>query len=55
MDNEIADIINDAEWWIDTLKENKDIDTLIEFTKFCYVYLPTLLSEIKRLQNEATK
>ena len=47
--NEIESIIADAEWWVDTIEENKDIDAFYDFVQFCYVYLPALLAEIKRL------
>jgi len=52
--NEIESIIADAEWWMDTIEENKDIDAFYDYVQFCYRYLPALLAEIKRLQGEAT-
>ena len=51
-DNEIESIIADAEWWIDTLEHNVDVDAMHDFVQFCYKFMPVLLAEIKRLRGE---
>ena len=49
MNNKIESIIADAEWWIDALETNKDVDAMHDFVQFCYKFMPALLAEIKRL------
>ena len=51
-DNEIDSIIADAEWWMETLKHDYQIDpnAMHDFVTFCYRFMPALLAEIKRLQ-----
>ena len=50
MNNEIESIIADLEWWIEILDDDPTPSTQFDFSKFCYVNLPVLLAEIKRLQ-----
>ena len=54
-DNEIADTIEGFEWWIDLLDaapHDATPSAQYDFSEFCYVNLPALLAEIKRLQGE---
>ena len=49
-DNEIESIIADAAGWLETLDEDPTPSAQYDFSEFCYVNLPILLAEIKRLQ-----
>lgn len=51
---DIETILIDAEWWMDTLEDNKDIDAMHDFIQFCYRYMPAMIAEIKRLQKDTT-
>lgn len=54
MNNKIDDIVKEFEWWIDLLTNDEPTSEVFEFAEFCYVNLPALLAEIKRLQDEET-
>lgn len=49
MDSEIESILQDADWWMDTLGETRDIDTMNEFMKFSYKFMPAMIAEIKMM------
>ena len=49
-DNDIEDIITGFEWWIDLLDEDPTPSAQYDFSEFCYINLPALLAETKRLQ-----
>ena len=52
MDNEIADIIQDFEGWIETLNDNPYEGAGRDFADFCYDKMPKVVDAFKQYHQE---